>query len=1337
MMTSSYINTDEAHHFEANEIDIKYDYDAAVYQYNFPPPNFSQNFNQLQQPPYAFPAPNCMKSRSDIELEYFNLSGAMVGHGFDAHSYNAEKENAALYSKESHLAIPFENVNKPGSDTDLNEDLREKSPEIIPIEAKSPNESSQDTKSEKSNNTLAQAIFKSPTPTTNALYIKPIPTIPLNALTRSFNVFPGFINITLNDTCLMAHFESVEYAKRAWEISAYVVNHPCLREEGGNIPASQYEIPRPKPFKNGKLNQSRVTIHVSGITMDMADLKRYFEAFKGFIKIDFHIGLSAYVCFMDLNSANSALEAIQKNTPMQISGYPGSALSGGGMKATFDVSYTPFCTRPSANPPNSVLHVTIYPANAPHPDIAKILQFYEGFDRAVFENGSCLAYFKDIDCAKRALEDLNTTTNLVTNYTRKEPRAYVNSSYSSGGMVKRPDDQLPKTTIQITNITMDRADLRGFILACVGFKKIAFYRDWCFACFVDIESASKAIDYIHQSTKMRATFTKVEYSQKYTPNNVGNPNPTLYVNNLPFNATTNEFTKLFATYEGFRDAYFFRGSCKVYFIDTHFSTKALEDINRTTNLIATYYHGTNRNGPGGVMLPAGHLNNSQALNAMLLEEAALSGVNISELAHQLSLKQHYRQMRNQLLQLAGIPNPGIYYKLQIMQKQQLLLARQQQIQTQLQQARQAIPAAPGESIIFVEDITLDIADLKATFQSFDGFLAIEFHRDFCFVQFATINHSFVAISKIHQLTTMKAIIAREEHFNVAQLSYKSVTQQMEIESAPANPVLCIYNYPRMLTSVELSKIFGVYDGFREFRVLQNRTRVLFADSASAAAALSDLTKSTNLVIKFAVLVGPPEFPVNNNLGLVEKVKDEILPVDTHSIPKCTIQLNIPASTDEKTLVSYFGNFPGFIRLILCPDTVLVRFSTVTNSLRAIEIIRNSIGTGMSASFAGTEYPINPVEKLPRNVTAVPISGNIIKISGLPSTTMIEETAQTFNQYSGCVNVHVSHNLSSNGEYLPEFYLQFKDEFHCNQTFVEVGQYMSSSCTSEPVNVMATSDLVPDNRSENSDKADNRSIDSRITDASAMQRNVVNILNITPSHHGEVRSLVSVLSGFRAVVFRENFVSVRFMNKDSALRAIETIKSNGYYAEIDGLFDGEIGAKGKSKFFDESNYSEASLTTANSSEKSLLNYFGNMSLGLEVESKNDLTYSPNSDTFPSITGSIWTPLQYSKNTMTSSKNAISRNGSGSSETVYEPTTETQTITVTTSDENNNDLCITSVPPNMLAPAAECEAIRPEEIMIDAKLKNAKKSATVFSNDEDRVRARAAAAEAALAIIKQRT
>jgi hypothetical protein len=74
---------------------------------------------------------------------------------------------------------------------------------------------------------------------------------------------------------------------------------------------------------------------------------------------------------------------------------------------------------------------------------------------------------------------------------------------------------VPRTTLQLTSIPphLDRADLRRFSRSLAGFKKIAFYRDWCFLVFVNGEAAHAAMRIVNDGTVgflggMRASFTK-------------------------------------------------------------------------------------------------------------------------------------------------------------------------------------------------------------------------------------------------------------------------------------------------------------------------------------------------------------------------------------------------------------------------------------------------------------------------------------------------------------------------------------------------------------------------------------------------------------------------------------------------------------------------------------------------------------------------------------------------------------------------------------------------------------------------------------------------------------
>lgn len=89
--------------------------------------------------------------------------------------------------------------------------------------------------------------------------------------------------------------------------------------------------------------------------------------------------------------------------------------------------------------------------------------------------------------------------------------------FSRDRLAGRPQNSFnaPRNTLQLTSIPphLDRADLRRFSRSLTGFKKIAFYRDWCFLVFVSSEAAHAAMRIVNDGTVgflggMRASFTK-------------------------------------------------------------------------------------------------------------------------------------------------------------------------------------------------------------------------------------------------------------------------------------------------------------------------------------------------------------------------------------------------------------------------------------------------------------------------------------------------------------------------------------------------------------------------------------------------------------------------------------------------------------------------------------------------------------------------------------------------------------------------------------------------------------------------------------------------------------
>jgi len=141
--------------------------------------------------------------------------------------------------------------------------------------------------------------------------------------------------------------------------------------------------------------------------------------------------------------------------------------------------------------------------------------------------------------------------------------------------------------LHITNIQCDRGDLKQLLSSFNGFLRVIFHTDSCYAIFLNEEQATKAIEQLHLSTLMNASYAP-NYTPFQTAPSANPPNSTLRIRIFPSNITNNELTKILKSYNGFKDVTFYEDSCIVYFQNTDFAKFALEDLNVTTNLIANY-----------------------------------------------------------------------------------------------------------------------------------------------------------------------------------------------------------------------------------------------------------------------------------------------------------------------------------------------------------------------------------------------------------------------------------------------------------------------------------------------------------------------------------------------------------------------------------------------------------------------------------------------------------------------------------------------------------------------------------------------------------------------------
>jgi len=438
-------------------------------------------------------------------------------------------------------------------------------------------------------------------------------------------------------------------------------------------------------------NAPKTTIHVTGIpqSLDRADLKSMFSKFEGFVRICFHSDY-IFVSFTEVAYAGKAIEIIHNTTDML-------------------ASYAKFGATPINSPsisvqPNPILYIrcshmiSIFP-HFTEQELLKIFKSYEGFDSARFFSSHCLVRYRDVECAKRVLEDLNATTNLFANYSTKGTKkvqasntnSLLSSRHSAAGspnitasttatsnntlsMINNAaasgmytltnnynsdsdaqstgqstnsnaifDDEIPekpnidfqpnkfferrgsyssnasnnssyyansnhtgrsnsmshntsqpKRTLHVTNFNKTKNQLRTIFASFPGFKKVAFYQDYCFVIFSDAEAASNASEELLFKTKLKVSYAKADYvPYVVSASAIGTPNSVIRAADYPNSTTESELAEMFNSYPGFIDLKFSKNYSIVYFQDVNTAKVALEDMNKTTNFTLTYLKKSN------------------------------------------------------------------------------------------------------------------------------------------------------------------------------------------------------------------------------------------------------------------------------------------------------------------------------------------------------------------------------------------------------------------------------------------------------------------------------------------------------------------------------------------------------------------------------------------------------------------------------------------------------------------------------------------------------------------------------------------------------------------------
>ncbi|TPX76052.1 hypothetical protein CcCBS67573_g02668 [Chytriomyces confervae] len=360
------------------------------------------------------------------------------------------------------------------------------------------------------------------------------------------------------------------------------------------------------------IHSKKTTIHVSNIQINRAQLRLHFREYEGFRRISFHQDY-IFVCFGDVVSAADAITKIHNETEMNAA----YAKHGVASNSTPTIQVAP----------NPILYVSIFPCFG-EAELMEIFSAYDGFDSCRFFPMHALVRFVNLETAKRALEDLNMTTNLFANYSTKstktvgdvkaripgrltqEPISLESPVQSTLKLQQQQQLQsllLPasqatpsKCTIHVTNLDKDIPTLLQFFKSLPGFARVAFYIDYAFVIFKDSDSASAAIETILFGSRMKANFARSDYTPHIVPASaLGIPSSLVRISDYPSTTTEEDLRRLLESFRGVSGLNVFHSSALVTFESVEAAGAMVDDLNGCTNLTCVF--GKRKGSSGGLL----------------------------------------------------------------------------------------------------------------------------------------------------------------------------------------------------------------------------------------------------------------------------------------------------------------------------------------------------------------------------------------------------------------------------------------------------------------------------------------------------------------------------------------------------------------------------------------------------------------------------------------------------------------------------------------------------------------------------------------------------------------
>jgi hypothetical protein len=253
---------------------------------------------------------------------------------------------------------------------------------------------------------------------------------------------------------------------------------------------------------------------------------------------------------------------------------------------------TPTINSLGSTPPNQILYIGLS-SNFSEMNWLDLLKEFAGFEGCKFYSTYALAKFSSIENATQCMDKLGSESNLSLSFSKIKVGvdSAIESNTNTDSLSRITSSfPAPKKTIHVTNLDRDRSLFLKMLLSFDGFDRVAFYNDYSFVCFDEIQNAALAMEKLMSKTKMKASFAKVDFiHHSVAPSQIGTINSILKISDFPTNMIQSELVGIFQTLDGFVNAtHFYASGCLAYFSTPELAHKALERINHFTNLTAVY-----------------------------------------------------------------------------------------------------------------------------------------------------------------------------------------------------------------------------------------------------------------------------------------------------------------------------------------------------------------------------------------------------------------------------------------------------------------------------------------------------------------------------------------------------------------------------------------------------------------------------------------------------------------------------------------------------------------------------------------------------------------------------